>query len=375
VTQVPLGTGIQLRENRSDRLGIADHIRPDMYVNGSVVRAASSPRLKLDSRLARAIAALSCGLVHCSAEPTQPAGTIAGAGTAAAGSAGSGADPVPVGGSGPAPIGGSALDGGGAGGSGPTAAGGGGMQLAGSAGAGGTTGGAASSCPDNGFLCDDFEQYAAASEPTGGWTVTKRGEGQIVVDTTRAFSGTKSLHVSGKMNQDRANISQPLETESPLYFRFMMYAASYPASSGVHTRLMRIGTEEAASGNPYTSYSLAAYNGVAIERVNSIYLRDTGTKFNSSNLLNRWVCWEWSVDQSGGMGNVKVKIWVDGGELTLSAAGSSSHGQTSASWDPIDFKIFMLGLDGYQADPEPADLWIDDLSVTPERVGCNIPPP
>jgi hypothetical protein len=258
------------------------------------------------------------------------------------------------------------------------------MALAGSGGAGGsagssagsTTGGATTSCPDGGFLCDDFEQYPAASEPAGGWTVTKRGEGQIVVDSTRAFSGTRSLHVSGRMNQDRANISKPLETESPaVYFRFMMYATSYPASSGVHTRLMRIGTEEAASGNPYTSYSLAAYNGVAIERVNSIYLRDTGTKFNSSNLLNRWVCWEWSVDRSGGMGNVKVNIWVDGRELTLSAAGSSSHGQTSPTWDPIDFKIFMLGLDGYQADPEPADLWIDDLSVTPQRVGCNVPSP
>ena len=255
--------------------------------------------------------------------------------------------------------------------------GGGAAGTAGLAGTGGGAGGGAQrSCSGDGFLCDDFEQYAAGSEPAGGWMVTKRGEGQIVVDSTRAFSGTKSLHVSGRMNQDRANISKPLETESPsVYFRFMMYATSYPASSGVHTRLMRIGTEEAASGNPYTSYSLAAYNGVAIERVNSIYLRDTGTKFNSSNLLDRWVCWEWSVDQSGGIGNVKVKIWVDDRELTLSAAGSSSHGQTSASWDPIEFKIFMLGLDGYQADPEPADLWIDDLLVTPQRVGCNVPPP
>jgi hypothetical protein len=31
----------------------------------------------------------------------------------------------------------------------------------------------------------------------------------------------------------------------------------------------------------------------------------------------------------------------------------------------------MLGLDGYQDDAEVADYWIDDLSVTPQRVGCN----
>ena len=42
----------------------------------------------------------------------------------------------------------------------------------------------------------------------------------------------------------------------------------------------------AASGNPYTSYSLASYNGIAIERVNSIYLRDTGTKLNDRKLTD-----------------------------------------------------------------------------------------
>jgi hypothetical protein len=310
----------------------------------------------------------------CSA-PSTSAASGAGGTTASAGAATSGSSGASNGGAAGSSAAGNAAAPGGSGGTsgGQFTDGGaaGSAGLAGPGGGAGASGAAQSSCSGNGFLCDDFEQYPAASEPAGGWTVTKRGEGQIVVDTTRAFSGTKSLHVTGKMNADRANIAKPMETESPaVYFRFMMYATSYPASSGVHTRLMRIGTEEAASGNPYTSYSLAAYNGVAIERVNSIYLRDTGTKFNSSNLLNRWVCWEWSVDRSGGMGNVAVNIWVDGRELTLSAAGSSSHGQTSASWDPIDFKIFMLGLDGYQADPEPADLWIDDLSVTPERVGC-----
>jgi hypothetical protein len=238
-------------------------------------------------------------------------------------------------------------------------------------GAGGTAGGAESSCSGDGILCEDFEQYPAASAPAGGWMATVRGNGKIVVDASRAFSGKQSLHVTGRMNADRANISRPIQTDSPTaYVRFMMYATGYPASSGVHTRLMRIGTTEAASGDPYSSFSLASYNGTAIEKVNSIYLRDTGTKFNDPKLLNRWTCWEFAIDQSGGVGKVKVQIWVDGRELTLSKAGSSSHGMTTDSWDPIAFELFMLGLDGFQADSQAADLWIDDLSVTPQRVGC-----
>jgi hypothetical protein len=332
-----------------------------------------------------AIAALCVGLVHCSSEPSQPQGTGSGGG---AGTAGTGV--VAMAGTAPSHTAGSATAGsggsvGGAAGTngnsaGASVSGAGGTQAA--AGAGGTqaaagaggssVGGATGSCGSNAIVCDDFDQYPAASAPAGGWTPALRGEGKIVVDTTRAFSGKQSLHVTGKMNRDHANISRPIQTTSPTaYVRFMYYGTSYPASSGVHTRLARLGTTQAASGNPYTSYSLASYNGIAIERVNSIYLRDTGTKLNDAKLLNRWACLEFAVDMSGGAGKVKVNIWIDGKALTLSAAGSSSHGQTDATWDPLAFEVFMLGLDGYQDDAQLADFWIDDLLVTPQRVGCK----
>jgi hypothetical protein len=252
----------------------------------------------------------------------------------------------------------------------------GGVGGVGGVGGTGTAGAAAGEgCADGAILCEDFEQYPAASAPAGNWTASQRGNGKIVVDTTRAFSGKQSLHVTGKLNADHANISQPIHTDSPAaYVRFRFYATSYPASSGVHSRLMRIGTATAATGNPDTSYSLATYNGTAIEKVNSIYLRDTGTKLNDPSTLNKWQCLEFAVDRSGGVGNVKVQLWVDGRELKLSIAGSSSHGMTSNSWDPIPFELFMLGLDGFQPDEQAADFWIDDLLVTPQRVGCEAAP-
>jgi hypothetical protein len=263
---------------------------------------------------------------------------------------------------------------GGASGSGLGGASAGGAQAGGGV-SGSTAGGVNGSCGSDAIVCEDFEQYPTASAPAGGWTPALRGEGKIVVDATRAFSGKQSLHVTGKMAKDHANISRPIQTASPTaYVRFMYYGTSYPASSGVHTRLARIGTTEAASGDPYTSFSLASYNGTAIEKVNSIYLRDTGTKLNDPKLLNRWACLEFAVDMSGGAGKVKVQIWVDGRELNLSVAGSSSHGMTTPSWDPISLEVFMLGLDGYQEDAQLADFWIDDISVTPQRVGCKAAP-
>ena len=328
-------------------------------------------------------------LVACSAEPMPSSTDIGGAGgttagTSAAGSATGGAAPA-VAGAAPG-IGGTstACQGGNtngiagtssAVGSGSTS-GSGGTAVNPVGGAGGSAGATVDTgCGGDAILCEGFEQFAPAAAPSGSWTASQRGNGKIVVDTTRAFSGKQSLHVTGKMNSDLANISKAIKTESPTaYVRFMFYATSYPASSGVHTRLMRIGAANAATGNPDSSYSLASYNGTAIEKVNSIYLRDTGTKLNAPSTLNRWNCWEFSVDKSGGVGKVKVQIWLDGRELQLSAAGSSSHGMTSTSWDPIAFESFMLGLDGFQADDQVADFWIDDLSVTPQRVGCKAAP-
>jgi hypothetical protein len=174
------------------------------------------------------------------------------------------------------------------------------------------------------------------------------------------------------MNADRANITTPLVIAADTVFvRFMMYTVGYPSSSGVHTRLLRLGTAAgAAAGQPYSSYSFASYNGTAIEKVNSIYLRDTGTRLNDAALKDRWVCWEFEIDKTGGVGKVAPHIWLDGRELPLSAAGSSSHGMTSASWDPIPIEVLILGLDGFQSDPVRADFWIDDLVIHSERVGC-----
>ncbi|HVY25626.1 MAG TPA: hypothetical protein VHB79_03715 [Polyangiaceae bacterium] len=256
---------------------------------------------------------------------------------------------------------------------GATASGAGGIEgVAGGAGSGSAGMAADGTCGQGAILCEDFEQYVDGSTPGGNWTATQRGNGKIVVDATRASSGKQSLHVTGRMNADRANISLPIHTDSQTaYVRFMLYTASYPASAGVHTRLMRIGTTQAASGTADTAYSLSSYNGTAIEKVNSIYLRDTGTKLNDPSTLNRWRCWEFSIDKSGGIGKVKVELLVDGRALPLKEAGSSSHGMTSPSWDPIPFEQFMLGLDGFQADEQPADFWIDDLSVTPQHEGCQ----
>jgi hypothetical protein len=246
------------------------------------------------------------------------------------------------------------------------------------AGAGPGTGGAPSGgaggagCPGGAFLCEGFETFTEGAAPTEPWTRDVRGAGKITVESSRPFSGAKALHVTGAMNADRANIRRALSiSANAVFVRFMMYTIGYPSSSGVHTRLMRLGTSAGAvQGTPDSSYSFSNYNGTAIEKVNSIYLRDTSTRLNDTAIKNRWVCWEFEIDKTGGVGKVAPHIWLDGRELALAPAGSSSHGMTSPSWDPIPLEVLILGLDGFQSDSVRADFWIDDLVIGSQRVGC-----
>jgi len=308
-------------------------------------------------------------------------GSTAGSGGSTAGSGGSsvGSGGSTAGGSGgsSAGSGGSSAGRGGstAGNGGSTAGGSGGSSAGGSGshGDGGSVGGpSAGGCPAGALLCEGFETYPANAAPAGLWTHDLRNAGQINVASDRPFSGKQSIHVTGKMSSDRANIQMPLPIAAATVFvRFMMYTASYPSSSGVHTRLVRLGTQAgAAAGSPDSSYSFANYNGTAIEKVNSIYLRTTSTHLDDAAVKGRWVCWEFEVDKTGGAGKVQPHIWLDGRELTLAAAGSSSHGMTPATWDPIPIEVLILGLEGYQPDAVLADFWIDDLVVNSQRVGC-----
>jgi hypothetical protein len=309
------------------------------------------------------------------AGPGGGGGSIGGAGEGTAGTGGAGGGTTGVGSGAAGSDGGRGGTGtaGAPGGTGGSTAGRDGAGGRGGAGTGGGPGGSSgAACPTGAFLCEGFEAHPVDASPGGAWTRDVRGGGQINVGSARPFSGAKALHVTGMMNSDRANVQMPVAVPADTVFvRFMMYTLGYPSSSGVHTRLLRLGTKAgAAAGTPDSSYALASYNGTAIEKVNSIYMRSTSTHFNDAAVKDRWVCWEFEIDKTGGVGKVAPHIWIDGRELSLASAGSSSHGGTSWSWDPIAIELLIVGLDGFQSDPVRADFWIDDLVVHSQRVGC-----
>jgi hypothetical protein len=187
-----------------------------------------------------------------------------------------------------------------------------------------------------------------------------------------AFSGTRSVHFTGTVNQSSANlIAQgapvfPIQGNT-IFIRMMMYIKSYPATSGTHSRFMRIGTN--TNGLDGTAYAVDTYNGTGIEHVNSGMFRDTSLHLSDAAFKGKWVCWQWELDNtagppSGDTGTVMAYLWHDGTAVPLTVT------HDSLPWNPIPWQLLEIGLEAYQADTQLGDFWVDDVAVDNKKLAC-----
>jgi hypothetical protein len=94
----------------------------------------------------------------------------------------------------------------------------------------------------------------------------------------------------------------------------------------------------------------------------------------------KWVCWEWEFDGT----NDEAHLWLDGElmtEIDAVKSGKQCQGpgfmgrpmKPTYLWEgPQMFDKLIVGWEQYQDTPAQ-EVWIDDLVLGTERVGC--PPP
>lgn len=270
-------------------------------------------------------------------------------------------------------------DGGGGAPSGGTSAGAGfggeaGQAFAGNAGAGGE--GPVDPCL-SASVCDGFEDYVTA-QPTGPWTVATSGTNvKVAMDETRAFSGKRSVKLSmpGTSNYQRAFIGltgQPFPlANNQFYGRMMFYAAALPTN--VHWTFV---TGEGPVAAQSISNAQVRYGGFTNKLLMANY--DAAPQApdcwqNSTKAMPeaKWVCLEWQFD-----GNTNTqRLWLDGqsiADLTVAGKGQSCIANTlQGNWYfPQKFERVYVGYESYQADATPRTVWIDDVAIASERLGC-----
>ncbi len=227
-------------------------------------------------------------------------------------------------------------------------------------------------------LCEDFE---SGTLDTATWTTL--GGPKPVIDGVKAARGSKALHFTIMGNgQSAIRESKTFPATNNTYFgRAFVYFASLPTPMTGFTYshwTMIAATGSQVSGEIRVSGQMQngmSYWGVGTD--NRVDVDGTGDWTNSDKDPNgkplavptgQWLCVEW---MHKGDTN-ETRFWWDGIEHpSLYTKPSTPHGgNPTEPYILPQFKNVWLGWAEYQPTTEPFELWLDEIAIDKDRIGC-----
>jgi hypothetical protein len=292
---------------------------------------------------------------------------------------------------------GGAGTGGAAAGSGGGDAGSGGSSTGGSTGTGGRSADASAGPSDGGTgdgsvsagggctgamasFCDDFEAQTTGQPPKGAFTVRSGGMATFMIDTTKAYSGTKSAHIhvpKGAGGNSDPTAQMTFNTQFPiamndLHGRVMVFLTKNPNDTGkpnIHWDLL----SASGGGKTYTLGSM--FNDVAkTGAFMPVYQPgdrsiDTSTPFP----VGMWACVQWEF-RFGGAGGDLLELKMNDKVIDLgktTAEGAPIVGGHVAAWPAGPWSRLTFGYVHFSSPtPIDVDLWFDDLAFGPQEIPC-----
>jgi hypothetical protein len=311
-----------------------------------------------------------------SGSPSAAAGSSAGGASAAGGAEGT------MGGT-PGAAGGALAGAGGAGlaGAGGASGGAAGTGQGGAAGAGGATG-----CK-GATVCYDFEE---CKTPTG-WTVPvyptdpgegNQGAGSILVDNEKAHGGMCSLHMkdfSGDQPQHALLAALPASFGPTLWGRAWVFNTAAPTNHGALIKL-RYAIPNSTDVDWYeVGYEKQNYDGIWHSPLPPSGLPEWVLQSNTTIVLNNWTCVEWLFDTQNGTQPQAAdpRIWQDGVEVTFKPGfeydlnNPPPNAPRPTTPKGSNFVGMEVGLTMYHTIDTKTNIYMDDLALGSQRIGCN----
>lgn len=224
----------------------------------------------------------------------------------------------------------------------------------------------------NAALCEDFE---AGTLPSYWQTVGTAP----VIDTLQAARGTHALHIH-------------LHANGPSYIK---ESVTFPAlASGYYARAFIYFTHLPTTGMTYAHWTaFASSTSLGEIRLSGQYqngknLWGVGTDSGSNAAgtgdwttndndpsgaprtipTGEWMCLEWQHDSA----DDTTRVWWDGVEHASLATTATMHGGNSNPFAIPDITAAWFGWQEYQTSTQEFELWIDELAIDGQRIGCVI---
>lgn len=231
-------------------------------------------------------------------------------------------------------------------------------------------------------LCDDFESASAGAAPDASrWSIGGpncfSGAGQAVVDATQAHSGSQSVRITpGSDYCGHAFIQSSAISQlgNVRYGRF--YIRLQAALTDAHVTFLSMRDANDSSDSHSEELRIGGQSGVlkwnrSKDDATLPTLSLVGISMSRALPAQTWTCIEFRIDQSTG----QIQTWVDG----VAPAGLQADGVATAdvdqtwinqypSWRPA-LTDLKLGWEAYGGATNT--VWIDDVALGSQRIGCE----
>jgi len=246
------------------------------------------------------------------------------------------------------------------------------------------------SCPANALFCDDFEDDVAGQFPGAPWQNQTGSGATAQVDGVQAFSGSKAVHVSApagqayrrgyfSLQQGSSNIFPAASDE--MFGRAMFFLDATPNAVVHWTLIQAEGRAANGTHDAYYRYGGQQQGGAGLManyETNNNVSTDCYAHSATRMPVQRWACVEWHFRVS----ITAMQLYLDGNEITdmhvtdrPTTAGSGCLGNgVNGEWlAPPAFTTLHLGFERYQQPTNAQNVWVDDVVVSTQRVGCPAP--
>jgi len=238
-------------------------------------------------------------------------------------------------------------------------------------------------CPAGALLCEDFDEYASATDLAASWKVTATAA-TMTVDATKPFHATgKSLHIVAPAGTPNAVIVKEGAPLFPIagnvmYGRVMVWLTQTPAGNYHWNNFQSAGI--IPTSMRYGKYGWGGQNGKVLAGYtvrldpSDAALVDCSNPSASAMPEKKWACLEWKFD---GVAN-EMHYWFDGvllADVDVVGKGTRcvNQGDLGSTWLAPTFANLTVGWQQYQASTGALELWMDDLVMSTQRIGCPAP--
>jgi hypothetical protein len=223
------------------------------------------------------------------------------------------------------------------------------------------------------LFCEDFESLAVGPAMSTRWDANAGAAGSITIDDARA-RGARSLHLHTDGNSWAFLGLDFAPPNNSFFGRVYVYVTTFPsAPDWAHFTLVEATGVEPGSIRPLGGQYVPPGNGggASFWGIGS----DGGPtgdwtdwRLSAPAEGGRWSCMEFELDAS----NNRIQISIDGVANPELSVTTTSHGGNQVDFVFPTFDRINFGWQLYQPGPTPPefDVWLDDIVLDTEPVGC-----